>query len=174
MNEETYYRITSGLPMVAMLEHAKAIADGHAAVNEIAVRYGAEMDKHATYGTRVEGLKFKSDPGRPWGPIGAAAPGYYRPLKRSKVGKEIAAALDLIRVPSQQDLAVALGCPPFFVMRGQYYCSAVGFQKVGDAFYISAPMFVVPRMDEGIERIKASEYHAATEVPPTVTRGNET
>ena len=160
--DSAYFIINGGLQKTVIETWVAERLKGFEAINEIAVRYGAELDKNASYGTLIEGLYFKVDPGKVWKPI-AKLPGYYRPNKANKFGKEIFKALSLIKIPSQQDLAVKLGCPPFFQICGQHYGTEAGFSKVGLDFYVETPLRAPIKVMDGVIAIARAEYFTAVD-----------
>ncbi len=163
--QERHYRISSGEGLEIITKWQAEREAGFAQVNEIGVRYNGVMDKHVMFGTRVEGIKFLETPDpKLWRPI-AKTPGYYRPNKMTKAGREIFKALDAIRYPSDQDLAVRLGCRPFFPHFGAYYCTNLGYKKVGEDYYVELPLLAPMKVMPGSELITRVEYFTAIDGP---------
>jgi hypothetical protein len=161
-----YYKVVSGEAHTIIKDWHAEVRAGYAKINEIAVRYGAEMDKHVMYGTKVEGLKFKAEPDQKlWRPI-AKMPFYYRPNKKAKAGKEIAKAMWDIHIPSGTDLAVKLGCNPFFYNCGQHYMTDCGFKKIGENYFVELPFMTPMRQMPGADVIPRAEYFAAIDSTP--------
>lgn len=161
--ENRYYKIMDGEGWDIIEKWHSEVHAAYAQIAEIAVRYGADVDKHVMIGTKVEGLLFKEPPdAKLWNPI-AAARGYYRPNKRGKAGKEIEKALSAIKMPSGQDLAVRLGCKPFFQMAGRHYCTDLGYKKVGQHYYVEAPFFASPPVKPGMEIIPRAQFFLMTD-----------
>lgn len=165
--EYRHYKVSSGEGHEIISTWHAEVKAGHAKIDEIAVRYGAVATKYVMFGTKVEGLYFMAsnapDP-KLWKPI-AKHLGYFRANKRTKGGKEIDAALDAIRFPSSHDLAVRLGCQPFFRMNGQHFMSDLGWQKVGEDYYLEAPFFSSPPVKPGMELISRADYYLAIDGP---------
>ncbi len=163
--QNRYYRISPGEAYDIIVAWEAEKNAGFSKVNEIAVRYGGVMDKHIMFGTRVEGIKFTTSPDpKLWKPI-AKVPGFYRPNKQTKAGKLLFQALDAIRYPSGQDLAVRLGCPPFFSQMGNHYCTDIGFKKVGDDYYAETPFFAPMKELTGAVLIPRADYFLAIDGP---------
>lgn len=159
---DNYYRITHGIPMATMRTHEAARLAAHAAIDQIAVRYGAVVGRFLSFGLRVYGLQFSDAPGSDWRQV-RDHPGFYRPNPRTKGGKEIRSSLEAISFPDRHRLSANLGCKTFIRRLGSDFMVAVGYLELDGAFYITVPRETAPSIVDGIEQIRASEYFAANE-----------
>lgn len=166
-----HYQVTHGLPFEVCAKH---LAERDAAVAQVEAaiaKYGATPGRWLSYGTQVQGLHFRSAP--PGWVTRKSCMGYYVPNKKTAVGREARALLDDIKIPPTEELAVNLGCEPFFtdLDDGQMYCANVSVFAHGGTFYLQCckwcrPQRQLPQADlasYGIRFIEASEWHKADE-----------
>lgn len=147
------------------------------ALEAVAKKHGAVVGRYLRCGSKVEGLALAGRPMRADGwNASRRHPGYYTPGK-SKLGKTIKAELDAIDLPTTEQLAIDLGCEPFFrdFDDGGMYCANISIFQYAGTFYLQSCKWCRPRlgMDEGygIRVIEASEWHKADEDRLRLERG---
>lgn len=161
-----YCKITHGLAFEicdAFHKDTKAMEEKVAA---ICTKYSAVKGRYLSCGWAVEGLYFITRPGVGWRAAGGKGhQGYYTPSKTSKLGREILAELQTIKIPQPEELAVKLGCRPFFMAEdGGQYCGSVAINLVGGVFYLEGSQVNMPRGEkfgDGMVRIERADYYAA-------------
>jgi len=161
-----HYKITDGPAYLICQEYNQQLQKALQQLAIISNKYNASKVRYQSCGTKVVGLYFGPFI-IPSGWKRAKGIGYCTPNKRNKLGKEIAAELDTIKLPCTELLAINLGCPKFFIdlNDGRQYCSNIDIFHHNNTTYLDAHTFCSPDLKKypEIVQIPASEWHKASE-----------
>jgi hypothetical protein len=156
-----HFRITHGKPFEIASRFHTLRESVKADIKALVETFGAAPCREVTQGTALIGFYFGSKPSRDWLAIKGHS-GYFKPNGRTLNGQDIAKKLAAIHIPQTMDLAVDLGCRPFFMG----FCVDVGLVKVGEVFYLEAPKYDPPTLVDGIEPMSRGEYYIAVDGVP--------
>lgn len=161
------YYIASGASEAAVREHLADRDAAHDRISKLMNAVGATLVQYTDYG--IHGMKFPDGVTPPTG-LTRKRDGFYSPNRKSKAGKEFAAAWKNSGVPGGEEftrkLFPDLGFPGFgFEYTEEDGKSWVCFAScgvVGDKLVISMPAFV-DRVPPDAISMKRSEYYALVE-----------
>lgn len=115
----------------------------HEAINALCLEVGATPGRKLSCGSRLEGLYFTGIVTRlnalGWRSAGKKFPGYYKPDIRKATGRALESRLNAVTLPTDEELAHALGMPPFYTDETGDWCTSVGSFMRGGVFYLEFP-----------------------------------
>lgn len=177
MASVSHYKVTHGLAFEVIRQFSDKRKDALVAIDIMCAKYGARKGRFMSWGSKVEGLWFDARPDKAWRPAKAkGCHGYWVPAKTNKIGRLIAEELKVFSLPQDEELAVALGCPPFFTdfEDGGQYCASVSVNERGGVFYLESAKYAPPDMQkfgEGMVKIERGEYYTAIDAKPKTATG---
>lgn len=161
-----HFKILSGPAYEICQKHDQKHQEEIRKLNSIIEKYRAVKDRYSSCGPQIVSLYFGLFSNAPSGWV-PTKNGYFKPNKRTKLGKAIFEELDIIRLPSTEKLAIDLGCRPFFTDfdDGKQYCANIDIFQSKNIIYLESHKWCQPDTKKypEIQSILGSEWHKASE-----------